>query len=108
MADFEVHPVGTAERLKALDALAARPPSGPPRGAVFATFRPKSGDVALFVSDGQRGEAAAVLALAEARALHATLGCALRIADCLAEPVKAVESSMPAPAKLIAGPGGAE
>lgn len=56
---------------------------------VVATFRPSAGDVFIAV---QKGGTAAYLTMAldEARQIHGTLGQALRLADCTADPVAAI------------------
>lgn len=66
-----------------------------PRRPVTAVFRPRRGDIAVIVSDGKGFSSATALSVVEARALHGALGGALKLADCAAEPLTAVEGARP-------------
>lgn len=58
--------------------------------AVLAVFRPRRGDIELFVEDG--GEHASVpLSIAEATQIHGALGRALMLAKCAKDPISAVQ-----------------
>ena len=56
---------------------------------VFATFRPSSGDIAMLLDDGAR-HVITTLSVPEARAIHGTLGLALKLADCASDPLSAI------------------
>lgn len=93
--DFETHPVGTGERLKALEALLdLTRETGSAASAVkvspTAVFRPMRRDVAVMFRRG--GEVSSeCLSVEEARTLHASLAEAIRLSAHVDVPVGAVK-----------------
>lgn len=102
MTDFEVHPVGTSERLRAAEGhmpfpghrshaeVQARGPEGArtETPAVMAVYRPRARTVVVFVAGGD--PEGVELDVREARAVHSALGQALKLADSAHDPVSAV------------------
>lgn len=113
MSDFEVHPVGTGERLKSGSPRPDQPTGasmaaeghmpfaghrsqaevraeekGGAIPAVMAVFRPRARVVVVFVAGGD--PTGVQLEVAEARAVHMALGQALKLADSVDAPVAAV------------------